>query len=160
MERLLDWPRSSFPLHLYLADNDLPPSSHTSSSPSSSSLSPYLHSFHLPTSAVDIPAHARTAHKGLLQKRTGKGSLLNRPTCPPNDSIGQGPELNWPLHPNPPPSRPLLVFSFPIHASLSTFFSSPYLSTPIPHRLLYPGSLVVPVCHPFALQWTVPPGVG
>ena len=28
---------------------------------------------------VDIPAHVRTAHNGLHQKPTGRGSLLNRP---------------------------------------------------------------------------------
>ena len=36
---------------------------------------------------LDIPALARTAHKGLLQKRLP-------PSCPPDDSIGQGTELN------------------------------------------------------------------
>ena len=35
---------------------------------------------------VDVPAHARTAHKGLLQKRLD-------PSCPHNDPIGQGTEL-------------------------------------------------------------------
>ena len=34
---------------------------------------------------VDIPAHARTAHKALL---------LTRPSCLPDDPIGQGTELN------------------------------------------------------------------
>ena len=43
---------------------------------------------------VDIPAHAGTAHKGLLQKRLEEKSLLNRPSCPPDDLIGQGTELN------------------------------------------------------------------
>ena len=43
---------------------------------------------------MDIPAHARTVHKGLLHKKTGRGSLLNRPSCPPDNSIGQGTELN------------------------------------------------------------------
>ena len=47
-----------------------------------------------PHQRVDIPAYARTAHKGLLQK-TGRGSLLNRPSWPPNDPISQGTELNW-----------------------------------------------------------------
>ena len=34
---------------------------------------------------VDIPAHARIAHNGLpkKKKKTGRGSLLNRPSCPP-----------------------------------------------------------------------------
>ena len=44
---------------------------------------------------VDISAHTRIAHKGLLQKKTGRGSLLNRPSCPLDDRIGQGTELNW-----------------------------------------------------------------
>ena len=43
---------------------------------------------------VDIPACARTAYEGLLQK-TRRGSMLNRPSWPPNDPIGQGTELNW-----------------------------------------------------------------
>ena len=43
---------------------------------------------------VDIPAHAKTAHKGLLQKKIGRGSLLNRLLCPPDDLIGEGTELN------------------------------------------------------------------
>ena len=29
------------------------------------------------------------------EKKTGRGSLLNRPSCPPDDRMGQGPELNW-----------------------------------------------------------------
>ena len=41
---------------------------------------------------VDIPAHARTAHRGILQKRLE--SLLNRPSSHPDDQIGQGTELN------------------------------------------------------------------
>ena len=44
---------------------------------------------------VDIPARARIAHKDLLQKKTGRGSLLNRPSCPPDDPIGQGTEPKW-----------------------------------------------------------------
>ena len=39
---------------------------------------------------VDIPAHARTARKGLLQRRPGRGSPLNRLPSPPDDPIGQG----------------------------------------------------------------------
>ena len=38
-------------------------------------------------SAVDVPARARTAHKGLLQK-TERGSLLNGPSCPPRRPNG------------------------------------------------------------------------
>ena len=48
---------------------------------------------------VDIPAHARAAHKGLLQKKrekkkkkTGR-SLLSRPLRSPDDPVGQGTEL-------------------------------------------------------------------
>ena len=29
-------------------------------------------------------------------EKTGRLSLLNRPSCPPDDPIGQGTELNWP----------------------------------------------------------------
>ena len=44
---------------------------------------------------VDISAHARTVDKGLLpKKKTGRESLLNLPSCPPDDQIGQGTELN------------------------------------------------------------------
>ena len=42
---------------------------------------------------MDIPAKARTAHKGLLQK-TLEEALLNGPSCPPDDPIGQGTPLN------------------------------------------------------------------
>ena len=31
---------------------------------------------------------------GLPAEKTGRGSLLNRPSCPPDDPIGQGTELN------------------------------------------------------------------
>ena len=43
----------------------------------------------------DIPATDRTAHKGLLLKKAGRGSLPNHPSCPRDDPIGQGTELNW-----------------------------------------------------------------
>ena len=43
---------------------------------------------------VDIPAHARTAYKGLPAEKTGRGSLLNRPSCPLDDPVSQGAELN------------------------------------------------------------------
>ena len=42
---------------------------------------------------VDIPAYARTAHKGLPQKRLGRGSLLNHSSCPSNHPISQGTEV-------------------------------------------------------------------
>ena len=41
------------------------------------------------TSKTDIPAHARTAQKGLLQER-----LEQDPSRLPDDPIGQGTELN------------------------------------------------------------------
>ena len=44
---------------------------------------------------VDISAHVWTAHKGVLQKRLEDWSLLNHPSKPPDDPIGQGTELNW-----------------------------------------------------------------
>ena len=34
---------------------------------------------------VCTPAHARTAHKGLRQEKTGRGSLLKCPSCPPDE---------------------------------------------------------------------------
>ena len=43
---------------------------------------------------VHISSHARTTHNGLLQKKTGRVSLLNRPSCSSDDRIGQGTELN------------------------------------------------------------------
>ena len=44
---------------------------------------------------VDIPAHAKTAHKGFQQKKkNGRESVLNRPLGPPDDPIGQRTELN------------------------------------------------------------------
>ena len=43
---------------------------------------------------MDISAHARTA-QGPPAEMTGRGSLLNHPSCPPDDLIGQGTELNW-----------------------------------------------------------------
>ena len=46
---------------------------------------------------VEIPAHARTAHQGLPQKKTGRGSLLYRPSCPLNDPVSQKTGLNLPL---------------------------------------------------------------
>ena len=39
---------------------------------------------------VNIPAHARTAHKGLLRRRLEADLLLNRLPCPPDNLIGQG----------------------------------------------------------------------
>ena len=46
---------------------------------------------------VDVCAHARTAHNGLLQKKskkTGRGSLLNGLACPPKRPVSKGIELN------------------------------------------------------------------
>ena len=42
---------------------------------------------------VDIPAHARAAHKGLLQTSQIL-KMMNRPSCPPDDPIGQETEMN------------------------------------------------------------------
>ena len=42
----------------------------------------------------DIPAHARTAHKDLLQNKTGRGHLFNRPSCQSPPPHGQETELN------------------------------------------------------------------
>ena len=42
---------------------------------------------------VDILSHAAAAHNGLSQK-TEKVFLLNRPSCPPDDPIGQETKLN------------------------------------------------------------------
>ena len=42
---------------------------------------------------VDISAHARTA-QGPPAEMTGRGSLLNHPSCPPDDLIVQETELN------------------------------------------------------------------
>ena len=44
---------------------------------------------------VDIPAHARAAHSGLLQKCFEEDFCLIVPHVPPDDPIGQGSELNW-----------------------------------------------------------------
>ena len=61
---------------------------------------------------VDILAHARTAHKGLLQKKTGRGSLPNRPTCHPPPPSPHHPRRSnrskdWSLVPPPPHPRPI-----------------------------------------------------
>ena len=39
---------------------------------------------------VDIPAHAKAAHKGLLQKTLEDNLCLNHPLCPPSDATCQG----------------------------------------------------------------------
>ena len=47
---------------------------------------------------VDTLAYAKTAHKGLVQKKKKKKkleeNLLNRHYCPPEDPIGQGSEMH------------------------------------------------------------------
>ena len=43
---------------------------------------------------LDIPARARSADNGFLQKETGRGSLLNHLSCSPDDPIGQETLLN------------------------------------------------------------------
>ena len=40
------------------------------------------------------PAQARTAQNGLAEKKNGRRFLLNCPSCPPSDPIGQRTELN------------------------------------------------------------------
>ena len=43
---------------------------------------------------VDIPARAKTADKGPPAEKTGRGSLLNRPSYPPGRPSGSKTELN------------------------------------------------------------------
>ena len=33
--------------------------------------------------------------RAYCKKKSGRGSLRNRPSCPPDDPIGQGTDLNW-----------------------------------------------------------------
>ena len=40
------------------------------------------------------PCPCQNYSQGPPAEKTGRGSLLNRPSCPPDDSIGQGTELN------------------------------------------------------------------
>ena len=47
---------------------------------------------------VDVPAHARTAHAWWPPaEKTGRGSLLNRPSCPPVTLVVKG-LTNWTEH--------------------------------------------------------------
>ena len=40
---------------------------------------------------VDVPLHARTSRaKWPIAEKTERGSLLNRPSCPSDEPIGQG----------------------------------------------------------------------
>ena len=43
---------------------------------------------------VDIPAHARTTHKGLLQKKIWNRISADSSLIFPDDPIGHGTELN------------------------------------------------------------------
>ena len=43
---------------------------------------------------VSVPVHARTAHKWPPAEKARGGSLLNGPSCPSDDPIGQVAELN------------------------------------------------------------------
>ena len=43
---------------------------------------------------VDISCSCKNCLQGPPAEKTGRGSLLNRPSCPPDDPIGQGTELN------------------------------------------------------------------
>lgn len=47
------------------------------------------------SSGMGRDAYARTAHKNLLQKKTGRSALLNRPSYPPYNLTCQRTELNW-----------------------------------------------------------------
>ena len=40
------------------------------------------------------PCPCKNSSQGPHAEKTGRGSLLNRPSCPPDDPIGQGTELN------------------------------------------------------------------
>ena len=45
---------------------------------------------------MDIPVHARTADNAWAPaEKTGRGSLLSRLSCPPDDPSSQETELNW-----------------------------------------------------------------
>ena len=44
---------------------------------------------------VDIPAHSRTVHVGLWQKRLEKRLYRNVPHFPSDDLLGRGTEPNW-----------------------------------------------------------------
>ena len=37
----------------------------------------------------------QSCSQGPYAKKTGRGSLLNSPSCPADDPVGQGTELNW-----------------------------------------------------------------
>ena len=41
------------------------------------------------------PCPCQKCSRGPPAERTGKGSVLNRPACPPDDPIGQGTEVDW-----------------------------------------------------------------
>ena len=43
---------------------------------------------------VDIPAFCQNCLQWLPEENSGRGSLLNRPLCPPDVLIGEGTELN------------------------------------------------------------------
>ena len=44
---------------------------------------------------VDVPAQCRSCSRGPPAEKTGRGPLLNRPSCSPDDLISQENELNW-----------------------------------------------------------------
>ena len=46
------------------------------------------------TSKSGHPCPCQSCSQEPPAEKTGRGSLLNRPSCPPDDSIGQGTELN------------------------------------------------------------------
>ena len=46
------------------------------------------------TSNSGYPCPCQICSQGPRAEKTGRGSLLNRPSCPPDDPIGQGTEVN------------------------------------------------------------------
>ena len=46
------------------------------------------------TSKSGHPCPYQNCSEGPLAEKTGRGSLLNRPLCPPDNPVGQGTELN------------------------------------------------------------------
>ena len=47
------------------------------------------------TSKNGHPCPCQSCSQGPPAEKNGRGSLLNRPSCPPDESIGQGTEVNW-----------------------------------------------------------------
>ena len=47
------------------------------------------------TSKSEHPCNCQNCSQGRSAEKTGRGSVLNHLSCPPNDPVGQGTELNW-----------------------------------------------------------------